>query len=222
MNELEPILKYKMNDFEAKAFKIGLMWEDECKKNIFFDKYEKFKKGSDPRKTNLFKYCYKLSKEIYGIIPDNEIQLYIRAQIQVLKSIKEGKTHALISPHCLVGKKAWTRWKLWKRIYNKNLNKNLTSEEVGIKIKESVIQNEFKRTYSFLKNNKLFERNNYFEKINEISRFISNGEISPFYVVLSPWIKIIFKEIPVDIALYKPSITPSLENKFKEKFNHEF
>ncbi len=222
MNELEPIIKYKMDDFEAKAFKIGLIWEDECKKNLFLEKYEKFKIGADPRKTNLFKYCYKLAKETNGIIKDNEIHLYVRAQIQVLKSIKQGKVHALISPHCLVGNKAWNRWKLWNRIYKKNLNKNLTSEEIGIKIKESVIENEFKRTYSFLKNNDFFEKQKYFSKITEISRCISTGEISPFYVILSPWIKNIFKEIPVDIALYKPSITPNLENKFKEKFNHEF
>lgn len=222
MNELEPIIKYKMDEMEAKAFKIGLIWQDECQKNLPGEKYERFSKGKDPRKTNLFKHCYKVAKETFGIIPDNELQLYVRAQIQVLKSIKEGKIHALISPHCLAGDKAWSRWKLWKRIYNKTLGKSLTSEELGIKIKESVVKRELNRTFNFLKSNDILDELNFASKKIDILRWISTGEISPFYVVLSPRVKVMFpEELPVDITLYRPSITPESEDLFREKFKHE-
>lgn len=223
MNELEPIIRYKMDEMEAKAFKIGLMWQDECRSNLPGEKYEKFRKGCDPRKTSLFRHCYKLAKETKGLIPDNEIKLYVRAQIQVLKSIREGKVHALISPHCLVGDRAWSRWKLWRRIYQKSLGKSLTSEEIGVRIKESVVRGEFKRTLSFMELNGLLDECSYFSKKTEISRWISTGEISPFYVVLSPRIKIMFPEDPpVDPALYRPSITPESEALFRERFSHEF
>jgi hypothetical protein len=150
------------------------------------------------------------------------MKLYIRAQIQVLKSIKEGCLHALISPHCLVGEKAWRRWKLWKKIYDSQLARNLTSDEMGIMIKESIVRRQFSKTISFIEKNGLKDRNKYESIKEDIERWIVNGEISPFYVVLSPWIKCLFKECPVDSKLYRPSITPSLESMFKDIFNHEF
>lgn len=224
MNELEPILLYSMNDIEAKAFKIGLIWHDEYQSNLPGENHETFRRGKDPRKTNLFKHCYKLAREIAGIVPDNETHLYVRAQIQVLKSIRQGKVHALISPHCLVGDKAWSRWKLWKRIYEKCLSKNPTSEEIGVKIKESVVKNEINRTFSFLDSKGLIGARDYSNCKEDIARWISTGEISPFYVMLSPMIRRSFpkEEMSVDSSLYRPHITPSSELFFRERFSHEF
>lgn len=213
-----------MNDMEAKAFKIGLIWDDECSRNLPEEQHEKFKPGKDPRKTNLFRHCYKVAKETFGLIPDSEIQLYIRAQIQILKSIREGKVHALITPHCLVGERAWKRWKLWKRLYDKSLSKNPTSEEIGIMIKESMVRGELIRALSFMESKGLKDEEKYRSSKQDLARWASTGEISPFYFVLSPRIRLMFKEgeITVDYSLYRPSITPALEAMFKEKFSHEF
>ena len=147
----------------------------------------------------------------------------MRAQIQVLKSIREGKVHALITPHCLVGERAWKRWKLWKRVYEASLSKNPTSEEIGIVIKESMIRGEFARTLSFIDSKGLKDEDKYMSCRQDLERWASTGEISPFYMVLSPRIKFMFGDRPpVDHALYRPSITPALESFFREKFAHEF
>jgi len=222
--DLEPILLYSMDETEAKAFKIGLMWQEECEKNLPHEKHESFKKGKDPRKTNLFRHCYKVVKELKGIVPDSEIQLYVRAQIQVLQSIREGKIHAMISPHCLVGERAWKRWKFWRRIYQKSLSKSLTCDELGIKIKEFAIKGDLQKTLSFMESKGIMEQCKYMSSKNDIERWISTGELSPFYAILSPRINKMFEgeEFPVDQSLYRPSITPDLETFFRERFSHEF
>lgn len=222
MKELEPILKYKMDNLEAKAYKIALIWEDECSKEIKNEQFVKIKKNSDPRKSTLFKYCYKLAKETKGIIEDKEIHLYVRAQIQILKSINEGQIHALIEPHCLVGEKAWKRWKFWRFVYIKKLNKICTSEDLGILSREGKVKAEIASTYEFLNNKDCLSFSNF--KNGDIKNWVSNGQISYFYIILSPWIKKVFKDndFEFDKVYFRSSITPSIELFFKEIFNHEY
>ena len=114
MNPLERILKYDMSPEEAKAYKLCLLWDSICQKEMPNYKFSKSKASGDPRKSLLFRYCYKLLKETKGLIGDKDYRLYITAQIHVLCSITDGEVHALISPQCLTGDKAWRRWKLWK------------------------------------------------------------------------------------------------------------
>lgn len=213
MQELDPIIRYSMDEMEAKAFKIALMWQEECSHQLKGEKFEKVLKGRDPRKSNLFKYCYKMAKETAGIVPDKDSRLYVRAQIQVLKAINDGKSHALIGPHCLVGEKAWKRWKVWKRIYEKRMGKSLTSEELGIKAKESKIISDLEGTFKFLEGKEYSS--------SDLERWALNGEISPFYAVLSPLFKRLAGEV-LDHTLYRASITPEVERFFRERFEHEF
>lgn len=222
MQELDPILRYKMDDMEAKAFKIALIWQDECKSELTGEKFERLVRGKDPRKSNLFRHCYKLAKETKGIIPDKDLRLYVRAQIQILKSIREGKVHALISPHCLVGDKAWKRWKVWKRIYDGRLNVCPTADQLLIRLKESMVISDLEKTFVFLESRGFHDRHNYFSGRMELERWNSTREISPFYFMLSPWAKEMFEELPVDAVLHRASITPSVENIFRERFFHEF
>lgn len=220
MKELEPIFSYSMDEMEAKAFKIALIWQDECSRELRGEKFETLKRGRDPRKTNLFKYCHKMARELSGIVPDSELVLYVRAQIQILKSIGDGRSHAMVNPQCLVGEKAWKRWKLWKFRFDKNSARIPSSEEAGILAKESIIIRDLCKTGEFLDSKRL--SGDHPNKI-DIERWISTGEISPFYAVLSPRIRNLFgNEIPVDEALYRPSINPSVERFFRERFDHEF
>jgi hypothetical protein len=222
MHELDPILKYSMDEMESKAFKIALIWQDECSEQLAGEKFERLALGRDPRKSNLFKYCYKMAKETMGIVPDKEARLYVRAQRQILKSIREGAVHALISPHCLVGEKAWKRWKVWRRMYERKMNKSLTSDELGIKTKESKVISDLEKTFSLLESKGMHDPETYSSSSAEIKRWILNGEISPFYAVLSPkFNKIVGREV-VDSTLYRASITPDVEKFFREKFAHEF
>lgn len=220
MKDLELIIKYKMNEIESKAYKIALIWQEECRKEIPNEQYVKLKKNSDPRKSNLFKYCYKLAKETKGILKDEDLILYVRAQIQILKSIKQGEIHALIEPHCLVGDKAWRRWKLWRFKFQKTIGKIPSSEDVGVVANESKVINELKIDLEFINKNKLYE--NYNKK--DILNYINSGDLSFYYVVLSPLINKIISEddITFDKIYYKSCLNPKIEKFFKDNFIHEF
>jgi hypothetical protein len=225
MKELEPILKYKMSEMEAKAYKIAIMWQEECDRELPNEQIVKLKKNSDPRKSTLFKYCYKLAKEMQGVLKDSEIQLYIRAQIQILKSIRQGQIHALIEPHCLVGEKAWTRWKIWKYKHQKILAKALTSEDIEISTSKAKIKVELKKTIDFLKKRDCISLDGLMQNSKNIERWVKNGELSCFYIILSPWIRRIFGDLEVfdfDKIYYRSSISPEVEKFFKETFSHEY
>lgn len=218
-NELELILKYKMDDLEAKSFKLCLIWEELCEKEFPKEKFIKLRKNSDPRKSNLFKYCYKLIKETKGILKDNEYKLYILAQLQILKCIKDGKVHALIDPQILVGDKAWKRWKLWRYKYNKKISAYLSSEDLSIKTKQSKVELEISNTFNFLQKQSDINLEN-------LKRWASNGSVSYFYIILSPLVnklsKNIISDFNFDFIYYRSSINPEIESFFKEKFKHEY
>jgi hypothetical protein len=225
MKELELIIKYKMTEMEAKAYKIALIWQEECRRELPKEQFVRLKANSDPRKSTLFKYCYKLAQEMKGILKDNEIPLYVRAQLQILKAIKEGEVHALIEPHCLVGEKAWKRWKIWRYKYKRKLERILDSEEVEISANSSKIISEIKATRNFLEKRGLFDMENLKRHRENVKTWISNGEISCFYVVLSPWMKQIFgnlDSLEFDKVYYRSSINPKTESVFKELFIHEY
>lgn len=224
MSELEPIIKYKMNEMEAKAFKIAIIWQEECQREIPKEPFAKLKRNSDPRKSTLFKYCYKLAREMKGILEDKDLRTYVRSQIQILKSIREGEIHALIEPHCLVGEKAWKRWKIWLRMHNKKLSKALTSDQLGVSTKESKVITELKKTRSFLESKGCLDRRVLSASSKDLQRWSRNGEVSYFYLLLSPWIKSIYGEdIPMDFdkIYYRSAITPAVEEFFRSEFNHE-
>lgn len=224
MSELEPIIKYKMNEMEAKAYKIAIIWQDECKRELPNESFAKLKRNTDPRKSTLFKYCYKLAREMKGILEDKDLSIYVRAQLQILKAIREGEVHALIEPHCLVGEKAWKRWKIWHRKYHKKLNRALTADQLGISTKESKVVAELKSTFAFLENKKCLDFSTFSSSIKDIERWVNNGEISCFYLILSPWIKKIFGDhthFNFDESYYRSGITPRIEEFFKDTFQHE-
>lgn len=224
MKELEPIIKYKMNKLEAKAYKVALIWIDEFKRELPKERCIKLNKSSDPRKTNIFKYCYKLIQETKGILKDSEIQLYVRAQIQILKAIREGDIHALIEPKCLVGDKAWKRWKLWKSKYLRKLGRIQSSDELGIKTKTTKVLAEIKHAFVFLEERSLLDFDSFSKNKERIKKFINNGEISCFYALLSPWVSklIDLKDFDFDKVYCRSSINPKIEEFFRNMFSHEF
>lgn len=219
MNDLELIIKYKMSDLEAKAYKICLMWHDLCKKEFPNERHVKISKNKDPRKTTLFKYCYKLIRETKGLLSnDKEYYLYITAQLQIMKLMKEGEIHALIEPQILVGEKAWKRWKLWKKKYDKKLRSIQTAEELGITTNKSRIKIELRNTKKFI------TQSNIDVESVDLLKLQSNGQISSYYIALSPLARknINRNNIKFDYDLYKPSITPEIEEFFKKEFEYEF
>lgn len=225
MRELEPIIRYKMDAAESKAYKIALMWEDECRRELPGESIVTIKRNSDPRKSLLFKYCFKMARELNGIIRDQEIPLYIRAQIQVLKSIRDGQVHALVDPQCLVGDKAWKRWKMWKFKHDKTIRAPLTSGDFPISISEGKARAEIEASLGFLSAMGCDDFGTLQSKSSEIGRWVKNGDVSCFYVLLSPWVERIFgpaAEFEFDRLYYRASATPAVEQFFRERFAHEF
>ena len=224
MKDLEPILHYKMDDMEAKAYKIAIIWEDECSRELPKEKFAKLNRNTDPRKTTLFKYCYKLAREMKGILDDKELPFYVRAQLQILKAIKEGEIHALIEPHCLVGEKAWKRWKVWRHKHKKSISRVLGSEEIGISARTPKMISEISATKSFLEAKGCLAYSNYALRKDDINIWVRSGEISKYYVVLSPWIKktIDCSQFEFDETYYRSSVTPQVDQFFRSEFSHEF
>lgn len=225
MRDLEPIIRYRMDQVETKAYKIALMWQDECQREIPSEPYAKISPGTDPRKSLLFKYCFKLARETSGIVPDRDIQLYIRAQIQVLKSINDGKVHALIDPHCLVGDKAWKRWKFWKSRYDKAISNPSSSPAGQIRQSEGKAKSDLESTLDLLVGRGCTDPDSFQARSSEVALWIKTGELSSFYAVLSPWVRRFVGDplsMDFDYHYYRASTTPEIERFFRERFVHEF
>ena len=216
---LDPIFEFNMNSEEIMAYKLGLLWMAISHK--LFPDYKHasgFPKKGDPRKSSLFKYCYKLMRETKGLIDVKDYKLYIAAQLHMLKAIEIGNTHPLIGPWCLVGEKAWVRWKMWKRKYD-NIGKSKTLEEVGLeKARFEEVKRELDKTKKFIDNKFGPLTEETFQlKAKEIERNISLGTISGFYAALSPWVTKHCKLGDYDLAYFK-----NVDAQSQEYFNNLF
>ena len=215
---LDPIFEFNMDAEETLAYKIGLMWMAISYK--MFPDYKRasgFPKKGDPRKSSLFKYCYKLMRETKGLIYVKDYKLYIAAQLHILKSIEIGNTHPLIGPWCLVGEKAWVRWKVWKRKYD-NIGKSKTLEEVGLdKSNFEEVKKELDKTKKFMDKFNILTENDFQLKAKEIERNISLGTISGFYAALSPWVAKHCKLGDYDLTYYN-----NTDQQSRDYFNKLF
>jgi hypothetical protein len=103
----EKIKKWGMSSAEIKAYKLAVIWEDLTQKMFPDVKLAKLPKRGDPRKGSLFKYCWKLQRELNGIIEEKEYRLYITGNLVILKN-----NNGRIDPNAICGEKAWKRWKI--------------------------------------------------------------------------------------------------------------
>ena len=230
MNPLEVILRFDMTPMEAKAYKLCVLWDTLVRKEFPNEHYMRLKKKGDPRKSTLFRYCYKLARETKGLIPDPEYKLYITAQIHVLRLQNDGKIHALIDPHILVGDKAWRRWKLWKKYYDKQVVRAYTDEEIELKKKSELVLVELRRTKRFLEDQKATTLEEIKKKIDDLTfiRWVTVGKVSPYYAILSPLISsaldgnTLEEVFLFDLSVYHRSINEEVEEWFHQEFASEF
>ncbi len=222
---LEPIIEYKMTPLEGKAYKVCLQWIVLSRKQFPEYRHTPWKKGGDPRKSLLFKYAYKLVRETQGLIPDDEYRLYIKAQLDILQAIHIGHTHPSIEPMCLAGDKAWVRWKMWKRKYD-NITKRQTMEDVNLDvITLPTIVKELTQTKVYLAGMCGGQPTSEWVRCGHVDmeRWIGLGKVSPFYALMSPWVKkyCSLTHVNVDVELHRKSITPEVEEKFNKIFDYE-
>lgn len=224
---VDAIELYRMDDLEGKACHITQMWLEQSRKAFPNYRHARMKKG-DPRKSLIFKIAYKLARETQGVLEFQDYSLYIRAQLDVLKYINSGKEHPLIDANCLVGEKAWKRWKLWKKRYDTLKNKPQETVATGIGFQKAM--DGIEKTKEFL--TKTFNSDLSFERFkesyinNNIFRWISLGKISPYYLAISPFVKNLFsehdfKKINFDINVYKNCINETVQAFFVKSFPNE-
>lgn len=226
---LDAIVDYNMDMLEARAYKLVLLWLDKSRSMFPDYKHARMRKEGDPRKSQIFKFCYKLARETQGILEESDYPLYVRAQLEILKHITRGKEHALIDPNCLVGDKAWIRWKLWKRKYDER--SKVIEDKNPVPANQIKVVEALNRTREFLA--KSFGAEICAEKLQEavlnknLQRWVALGKISPYYLVLSPLVKKAFpdgveKLIPnLDLEIYRQIITPEIEAWFAKNFSTE-
>lgn len=227
MNFMDVAKKYKMNALECKAMRILQYWI-ETSKIVFPDYKHPRSPSGDPRKSNMFKYCYKLARESDEKLSEDDYQLYVRAQLDILKHINMGNGHPLIGVHCLVGERAWKRWKLWKRKYDSTVQiKAKTSKPKNASPK---VYEALKKTSEFLRqktdNGNAYQRLLEFESSGEFYTWINIGKISPYYLVLSPYFEKLaserkLKKINFDLDVYKAAVDDGSKETFREMFPHE-
>jgi hypothetical protein len=230
---LENIILYKMNEQEAFAYKLCMIFQQIVLKELkdYNKKGLVIPNGTDPRKSILFKYCYKLSRETKGLIKNEDYKLYIYSQISTLRNYSNGDVHSLITPACLCGEKAWMRWKIWKNKFDKQFKKSLNENNSdNIKMSQTDLEIELLRTKKFF--NSVFGDN--YKKTNiensikdkDIVKWVSFNKVTPYYLVLSPIIPRYFENIDdsfsVDSEILLKSVNDSIKNFFKTHFTVEF
>lgn len=227
MLSLEAILDYDMTDQEAKAFKACLIWVALNKRILPDHKSTRLPRKGDPRKCHLFRIMWKFLRETNGIVKDEEIGLFIRAQLEILKGIRRDNAHVLIDPGCLVGEKAWIRWKVWNRKYacaGREEDQHRKIEEMTPLFR---IAQDLEKTRTFLDR----QESGVEEMMTsgDLARWIKQGKVSPYYVLMSPLVASNIGQLNpdeyfagVDLGLYRSDITPAAEDAFRLKFNREF
>lgn len=228
----ENIKKYKMDEIEIKVYKLCLLWEKlvdkEFPKGV---KVTKLRKTGDPRKSILFKYCWKMLRETRGLIEDREYQLYIRSHLQVFKHLPEAT--ARIDPVILCGEKAWKRWLYWRNLYKAQGKVQEHEEQVKSDASSGFAQKihaELKRTKEFLKKQAKGPINEDFIKMvienRSLLRWVTFGKVSPYYVVLSPLVKnqleVTFAEhYKIKLGVFESTVNDPIKKHFADLFSNE-
>jgi hypothetical protein len=194
----------------------------------------KFSRKKDPRNTGAYKYCYKAQREFKDTLEEKHYELYVKAQLLVLRFISEKyKNNLLVEPTCLVGEKAWKRWKSFKYKYDKL--KNFSTKTVEIKPNLLKVRYELISTKDFL-----LSKLNYISSMhqdfsaepfvlseNNLIRWFNLRKISPYFVILNNDLNKRYEHkelsdlLKTDLLLYRQMINDKIkelyESIFKEK-----
>lgn len=223
----EAIIDWEMTESEGHAYKLALLWEELVNKIFPNQKITTLPKKGDPRKSNLFRYCWRLQRETKGLLKPEEYRLYITAQLQILR-IHNGR----VEPNALCGDKAWVRWRIWKRLYDAKCKEQKETPKVAAKILNPKIVKELDCTKRFLyekmEGEPTLEKMKAFCKKKMFKIWTLSAKVSHYYLLMSPWIsklvtiKDLEKQIGFDSGVYKGNINEDILSHFKQEFDYEF
>lgn len=230
----DAVTKYKMLPEHAIAMKLCAIWAKLCYAILPDYQHYRISTKGDPRKTHLFRYCYKLYRETKNMIKDDDYEYYIRAQLEMMRSIRNADINVRIDPMILVGDKAWIRWKMWKRRYDKADKARSISGAEEVHASTYKVAQELERTRSFLVER--FGSNPTLAQISEakesgdLSHWMTLQKVSPSYILLSPFCRkacggvqgIVDHFAPLDFAIYKGDCTKEVLQIAYRMFANEF
>ena len=229
----EKIGKWRMTPDEASVYGLALLYQQEFLK-LFQGTDQSYKlntvpKTIDPRKSNLFRHCWRLRRETKGLLQPDQYRQYIHANLMVLKLNK-----AAVRPDCICGDRAWIRWKVWERWYNQKIDEtNVTLDiKAEANLAEPRIIRDIDQTKKFV-----FEICEGSPTQDKVKELIDSGnfrvlvmmrKISPCYLVLSPFVSKscdvakLAADCCIDPALIKDLANEAVRNYFKKEFEHEY
>lgn len=228
------IFEWNMKNDEIEAYKIAICYENEILK-IFGKtmngsdlRKNSLPKRNDPRKSNLFRYCWKLLRETRGLLEPHEYKNYIIGNLKILEIQK-----AYIGPNAICGDKAWIRYKVWKRMFDAKMAEvSAIAPPPSVSTTDPKIIQQIDRTKKFI-----FERCEGTPSFEKVKKFFDDGilkfwvmtsKISIYYLMMSPWISktIDLEKFATECAfssfLYKSKITTEVKNYFSYEFKHEY
>lgn len=227
-NAYNAIIEFKMTGHETDAYKLAIMYNEEFRR-VFKEKVDGqlvrrnvLPKKGDPRKSNLFRYCWKLLRETRGLLAKEDWRLYLRAQLSAIAG-KGGH----VEPQIIVGDRAWWRWKVYKWLWEKKLSAiNCEAPPPSATTTDPKIAKElvFTKKHLFEKcegepsSDKIAE----FVKSGIVRFWIMQGKLSKYYVALSPWMNEFKCQIAKDCSFDLKLVESKISDSLKEYFNHEF
>lgn len=223
---LELILHYRMNEMEAKAWKIACVYLEKERK--MFPNYQHYRvpKG-DPRKSELFRYCHTLVRKTQGKLLDQDYKLYVHAQLDILRNITKGDGHPRISPSCLVGDKAWRRWLLWKSRYDLYVENRDMPKGADVHTIERIKKSLHKTKLFLIAWFDRYDPEDVKQSLEDKTFFhwYRSGSVCGYFVYLSPivkeWVqknKIDLKSMNINLD-FPPAIDhPEVFDYFKKEF----
>lgn len=222
-----------MSPVEGEVFHIAMIYEQEYRKaygdqidGISFRRNSMPRRG-DPRKSNLFRNCWKLRRETRGLLEQTEYRNYIRANLFIIKSYS-----GHVEPNCITGDKAWIRYKVWKRRYDAKIAEANCQIPVKPTTTDPRVFAEIDKTKKFLyekcEGTPTFEKLIKFIDMGYFKLWVATGKISPYYLELSPVVlksqnkQQLFSICTFSESIMQEKITEEIKEYFKKEYGYEF
>jgi hypothetical protein len=231
--EYNAVFEWKMNNDEIEVFKLAVLYQHEFRKVFGTEtdgqtvRRNSLPMRSDPRKSNLFRHCWKMRRETRGLLFEDDYKHYIHANLTIIK-IHKGR----IEPNSICGDKAWVRYKVWKRHYDRKLSDmGVVAPPPSVSTTDPKIIAQIDKTKKFL-----FERCDGEPTFDKIKAFIdggmvrlwvATGKVSQFYLVLSPFVaratdlKRLAEQCSLSVALLLENCTQEVKTYFSHEYQHE-
>lgn len=226
----ENILNYEMSDEEATAYKCAAIFQHFVAKMFPKLRVVDIHKG-DPRKKELFKYTWKMVKEIEGVVPPEDYKAFIYSQLVIFKAYMNQEHPPLIHPSCLIGQRALNRWFYFKsKLEKRKQFETLTEAKIEINTEDQVVQ-ELMKTKKFLSAREVNSANRIKEHLENgsVQRWVALKQICPYFILLSPSVKRWIEEKKKDMTdvfglglnVYKSGVSPNSLAFFEKEFSFD-